>query len=75
MAWNPATDPFYRALLADIADTEWQIVEVDFLAAVGAGAIADGDFIQTPRGSVTPSPPDGDGNGTAAEGSDLPRPL
>lgn len=25
------TDPFYRALLAEIADTEWQAVESDFL--------------------------------------------
>lgn len=33
MVWNYATDPFYRALLADIADTEWQIVEQDFLDA------------------------------------------
>jgi hypothetical protein len=28
---NLDSDPFYRTLLADIADTEWQAVESDFL--------------------------------------------
>lgn len=37
MPWNPATDLFYRAILADIADTEWQIVEAEFLATLERG--------------------------------------
>lgn len=31
MARKLDADPFYRALLADISDTEWQAVESDFL--------------------------------------------
>ena len=30
MPWTYADDPFYRALLAEVADLEWQIAETDF---------------------------------------------
>jgi len=29
-------DPFYRAILADLADTEWRIVEQNFIDALRA---------------------------------------
>ena len=35
------SDPFYRALLADIADTEWQIVEHDFLDPLVRGKMPE----------------------------------
>jgi len=37
---NPATDPHYRRLMAQIADTEWQIVECEFQNALMRGTLA-----------------------------------
>jgi hypothetical protein len=39
MSRLPASDPYYRRLLAEIADTEWQIVECEFQNAAMRGRV------------------------------------
>lgn len=41
MAWEHSTDPFYIALLAEIADLEWQVVEEEFSEALKQGLISE----------------------------------
>jgi hypothetical protein len=37
---NYRTDPCYRALLAEVADLEWQCVEAEFKAVCSAKGVA-----------------------------------
>lgn len=39
MPFDVDRDPLYRALLAEVADLEWQIVEENFSAAMSEGSV------------------------------------
>ena len=39
MPFDVDRDPMYRALLAEVADLEWQIVEENFSAALREGSV------------------------------------
>jgi hypothetical protein len=58
MAWSPPPDPYYRRLMANIADTEWQIVECEFLNASMRGRVEPPAILSAAVPQDAPPPKD-----------------